>query len=39
MVLGVREVNHVKAVPNNDKGNIFSFNALLALASPYCKIN
>jgi hypothetical protein len=26
-------------VPDNDKGNILSFNASLALASPHCKIN
>jgi hypothetical protein len=37
--LGAREVNQVKAVPNNDKGNILNFNASLALASPHCKIN
>jgi hypothetical protein len=27
--LGAREVNHVKAVPDNDKGNILNFNASL----------
>jgi hypothetical protein len=44
MELGAREVNYVKAVPDNDvpdndKGNILNFNASLALASPHCKIN
>jgi hypothetical protein len=39
MELGTREVNHVKAMPDNDKENILSFNASLALASPHCKIN
>jgi hypothetical protein len=39
MELGSREVNHVKAVPDNDKGSILSFNATLALASPHRKIN
>jgi hypothetical protein len=39
MELGAREVNHVKVVPDNDKRNILSFNASLALASPNCKIN
>jgi hypothetical protein len=39
MELGAREVNYVKAVPVNDKGNILSFNASLALASLYYKIN
>jgi hypothetical protein len=37
--LEAREVNHVKAVPDNGKGNIVNFNMLLALASPHCKIN
>jgi hypothetical protein len=37
--LGARGVNQVKAVPDNDKGNILNFNASLALASPHCKIN
>jgi hypothetical protein len=37
--LKAREVNYVKAVPDNDKGNIINFNASLALASPHCKIN
>jgi hypothetical protein len=37
--LGAREVNHVNAVLDNDKGNIISFNSSLALASPHCKIN
>jgi hypothetical protein len=32
-------VNHVKAVPDNNKGNILSFNVSLALASPHCIIN
>jgi hypothetical protein len=36
--LGARGVNYVKAVPDNDKGNILNFNASLALASPHCKI-
>jgi hypothetical protein len=39
MELGAREVNHVKAMSDNDKGNILSFNASLALASPHYKIN
>jgi hypothetical protein len=39
MELGAREVNYVKAMPDNDKGNILSSNASLALASPHCKIN
>jgi hypothetical protein len=39
MELGAREVNHVKAVPVNDKGNILNFNVSLALASPHYKIN
>jgi hypothetical protein len=39
MVLGAREVNHVKVVPDNDKENIHSFNASLALVSPHYKIN
>jgi hypothetical protein len=39
MELGAREVNHVKAMLDNDKGNILSFNASLELASPHCKIN
>jgi hypothetical protein len=37
--LGAREVNQVKVVPDNDKGNILNFNALLALASAHYKIN
>jgi hypothetical protein len=37
--LGAREVNYVKAVPDNHKGNILNFNAPLALASPHYKIN
>jgi hypothetical protein len=37
--LGGREVNQIKAVPDNDKGNILNFNVSLALASPHCKIN
>jgi hypothetical protein len=37
--LGAREVNQVKTVSDNDKGNIISFNVSLALASPHCKIN
>jgi hypothetical protein len=39
MELGAREVNHIKAVPNNDKENILNFNTLLELASPHYKIN
>jgi hypothetical protein len=39
MEIGAREVNHVKAVPDSDKGNILNFNTSLALASPHCKIN
>jgi hypothetical protein len=39
MELGAREVNHVKVVPDNDKGNILSLNTSLELASPHCKIN
>jgi hypothetical protein len=39
MELGGREVNQVKAVPDNDKGNILNFNTSLALASPHYKIN
>jgi hypothetical protein len=39
MELGARVVKKVKAVPDNDKGNILSFSASLALASPHCKIN
>jgi hypothetical protein len=39
MELGAREVNHVKAMSDNDKGNILNFNASLELASPHCKIN
>jgi hypothetical protein len=30
--LGAREVNQVKAVTDNDKGNILNFNASLAVA-------
>jgi hypothetical protein len=37
--LGAGEVNQVKVVPDNDKRNILNFNASLALASPYYKIN
>jgi hypothetical protein len=32
-------VNHVKPVPDNDKGTILSFNVSLALVSPHYKIN
>jgi hypothetical protein len=32
-------VNQVKTVSDKDKGNILSFKASVALASPYCKIN
>jgi hypothetical protein len=39
MELGAREVNNVKAMPDNNKGNILNFSASLALASPHCKIN
>jgi hypothetical protein len=39
MKLEAREVNQVKAVPDNDKGNILNFNVSLALASPNYKIN
>jgi hypothetical protein len=37
--LGAREVNHAKAVLDNEKGNVLNFNASLALASPHYKIN
>jgi hypothetical protein len=37
--LGAREVNQVKAVLDNNKGNILNFNVILPLTSPYCKIN
>jgi hypothetical protein len=36
---GAREINHVKAVSDNDKENILNFNASFALASPHCKID
>jgi hypothetical protein len=39
MKLEVRKVNQVKGVPDKDKGNILNFNASLAIASPYYKIN
>jgi hypothetical protein len=39
MELAAREINHAKIVPDNDKGNIHSFNASLALASLHYKIN
>jgi hypothetical protein len=34
--LKAREVNYVKAVPDNDKGNILNFNVS---GSPHYKIN
>jgi hypothetical protein len=37
--LGANEVNQVKVVSHNDKGNILNFKASLELASPHCKIN
>jgi hypothetical protein len=39
MELEAREVNHVKVVPDNNKGNILSLNTSLELVSPHCKIN
>jgi hypothetical protein len=39
MVLGAREVNQVKAMPDNDKGNILNFKASLVLDLPHYKIN
>jgi hypothetical protein len=39
MKLEAREANQEKTVADNDKGNILSFNASLALASQHYKIN